>query len=1101
MTAPAPATDPAAVRAFLTMVHGVAANALKGADRPGVLQLVRIHPADESVLTRRYPIGDVDTMTAHAVMDAEAGFNLYIEGRTVSETASGRGKAADTRAVFAFVSDADADKGKAGSLGVQPSFVVETSPGNEHQWLALDRALTADQAQPIGAAIRAAAGSDGDTGVITQPYRVAGTPNYPGKRKLARGRVATPTRLLEHTGRVWTADELRAAFPAVEKPSAYVAGPRQTGTSGITSSRVVRIVAEEGDDRSARFHAAVQAALADGLTIDDLEEVMRQHPTGCAGKYLEPSDRLRREIERSWDKAEARAAEVRQAAEKPAFEDAAQPVALARQAVETRIQSFIEAANAWRLAGDEEAEPPVHAVAVSTGTGKTRITARSLADYIISRRTDRRPAKPILYVVPRHRLGDEIAAQFDGYGITAKVFRGREADDPTNPGNTMCDDVEAVKIALSLGLGVQKACCRSKDAKTGATHICPFYLTCSYQAQMREKPEVWIVAHQMLFQGQTALGKVEMVVVDESFWQTGVRIPNTGLTLDEVAAFLPFGSPKSDTLLNDIESYRKRLARALRLQDGPGGVLRANLVEANLTPETCSTAISLEWRLKEPTPIYPGMPQAERRLAARAAAKTKHVRSFVALWKAARDVLNDEEVTVSGRLYLDTRDDPDGRVLVAKARSVKTVAKQWRRPTLILDATLPPAEILSAFYPQVETAQPIEAAMPHVRVRQILDAPVSATKLKLDDEGAPRRNLRAVRRTILRRFIDNGRAPLLVIVQKAVAGWLRASGLPDGIGVEHFNNVAGLDQYRDVRGLMVIGRALPQPAAVEALAGALTGRQPVLNEGRYPYAGRGIRTRDGSPRGVECAAHPDPAAEACRWQICEGELMQAIGRARGVNRTAGTPLSIDLIANVVLPMAVDEVQPWNPPDEEVEMLIEGVVLDSGADMATVWPLLWPTPEAARKWLSRRPASPSHSVTDPYIIPFFIGIRHAVERFRYQQPGARQKWRTGGYDPAVVPDPRAWLEARLGPLAKFEIISAEPAAQPAPATPLRSADIDPDLAARFRCVVDLPAGPRPVPVKAEIVRWRLPSDDEPIRWPPAIAAILAAPAPAYREAAE
>ncbi|WP_167858773.1 hypothetical protein, partial [Methylobacterium nonmethylotrophicum] len=778
-------------------------------------------------------------------------------------------------------------------------------------------------------------------------------------------------------------------------------------------------------------------------------------------------------------------------------------VRLCDRPVETRIQAFIEAANAWRLAGDEKAEPPVHAVAVSTGVGKTRITARTIADYIISRRADRKPAKPILYVVPRHRLGDEIAAQFDGYGITAKVFRGRQADDPSRPDQKMCDDLEAVEIALSLGETVQKACCKNKNTKNGVTYLCPFFSAFSYQAQLREDPEVWIVAHQMLFQGQSALGKVEMVVVDESFWQTGVRIPHTGLTLDEVAAFLPFGAVKRDTLLNDIESYRGRLARALRLQEGPGGVLRANLVEANLTPETCSTAISLEWRLKEPTPIYPGMPRAERRVAARAAAKAKHVRSFVALWKAARDVLNDETVTVSGRLYLDTRDDPDGRVLVAKARSVRAVAKQWRKPTLLLDATLPPAEILGAFYPQVETASPIEAAMPHVRVRQVLDAPVSATKLKLDDEGAPRRNLLAVRRTILRRFIDNGRAPLLVIAQKGVAGWLRESGLPAAIGVEHFNNVAGLDQYRDVRGLMVIGRALPQPAAVEALAGALTGRQPAVNEGRYPYAGRGIRTRDGSPRGVECAAHPDPAAEACRWQICEGELMQALGRARGVNRTADTPLTIDLIANVVLPLTIDEAQPWNPPDEEVEMLIEGIVLDSAADMSTVWPEIWPTPGAARNWLYRRPASQAHSVTEPYKEGTYIGFCDAVERFRYQQPGARQKWRTGAYDPAVVPDPRAWLEARLGPLAKFEIISAEPAAQPAPAAPLRAADIDPELAARFRCVVDLPAASRPAPVKAEIVRWRLPSDDEPIRWPPAIAAILAstAPAPAYRDAAE
>ncbi|MCJ2011005.1 hypothetical protein [Methylobacterium sp. J-076] len=63
---------------------------------------------------------------------------------------------------------------------------------------------------------------------------------------------------------------------------------------------------------------------------------------------------------------------------------------------------------------------------------------------------------------------------------------------------------------------------------------------------------------------------------------------------------------------------------------------------------------------------------------------------------------------------------------------------------------------------------------------------------------------------------------------------------------------------------------------------------------------RGIRTDAETGTGMECDAHPDPVAEACRWQICEGELLQAIGQARGVNGTAETPLAIDVLANVCL---------------------------------------------------------------------------------------------------------------------------------------------------------------------------------------------------------
>jgi putative DNA primase/helicase len=50
------------------------------------------------------------------------------------------------------------------------------------------------------------------------------------------------------------------------------------------------------------------------MTLDELEEVMRRHPEGCAAKYLENVDRLREELERAWPKAEERMAEKAAAA-------------------------------------------------------------------------------------------------------------------------------------------------------------------------------------------------------------------------------------------------------------------------------------------------------------------------------------------------------------------------------------------------------------------------------------------------------------------------------------------------------------------------------------------------------------------------------------------------------------------------------------------------------------------------------------------------------------------------------------------------------------------------------------------------------------------
>ncbi len=129
MNASAPlVADRRLVRTFLERIHAHAAAAFAGVHQPGMMQLVRIHPANEDTLPFRFAIGEVDLMTDEAVRQANAGFNVYIEARTVAKTASKRGSMADTVGVFSLVNDADHDKGRGGQLAVEPSLVVETSP-------------------------------------------------------------------------------------------------------------------------------------------------------------------------------------------------------------------------------------------------------------------------------------------------------------------------------------------------------------------------------------------------------------------------------------------------------------------------------------------------------------------------------------------------------------------------------------------------------------------------------------------------------------------------------------------------------------------------------------------------------------------------------------------------------------------------------------------------------------------------------------------------------------------------------------------------------------------------------------------------------------
>jgi hypothetical protein len=240
--------------------------------------------------------------------------------------------------------------------------------------------------------------------------------------------------------------------------------------------------------------------------------------------------------------------------------------------------------------------------------------------------------------------------------------------------------------------------------------------------------------------------------------------------------------------------------------------------------------------------------------------------------------------------------------------------------------------------------------------------------------------------------------------------------MPNAIHLEHFNAIAGLDGYRDVRLLITIGRTAPCPFEVEATAGLLSGIEPVKasiqqNGGTwFDRVPRGVRLKSGAGVEVSCDQHPDPLAEAVRWQVCEGELIQAVGRGRGVNRTAETALDIDILADVVLPLEVDRVAEWVAPGKETEMEAEGVRLSSPTDMAKAWPAVWASPEAANQWKKAE-----QRVESLYIDP----SKGKPPCARYQLPGDGQKWKDVWYTPGVIPDMRGWLEARLGPLAGFE----------------------------------------------------------------------------------
>jgi len=657
-------------------------------------------------------------------------------------------------------------------------------------------------------------------------------------------------------------------------------------------------------------------------------------------------------------------------------------VEAARRHFREQVKNFIDPIpNAFTDCDGEVGAPTdrhwASAHRIDTSVGKTSITVEEIA----------RSDKTVVYAVPTRNLADRIARQFAAQGVIAQVWRGMNADDPESPGAEMCLNPDAVELATKVMAPVSTSCCKYKNFK------CEFFERCGYQRQIallkQGKPRVVVVAADILFHEITAIGSPDFVVIDEAFWPKQLR-----------------GIDDEDRLFTSFDKMRKhghgKLADSLSQQQEIGGLQRQySFGYYDLT----KLLIDQYDKVKAGIGLRPGMSKTEiAQLDKHKIAAAIYSRQMIRLLKELRRMHRDWDMEQpSGRVLIEDNEGTRG----IRWRGVAKITKQFRRETLILDATLPDFEILKITHPLVDINSDIRVALPEsVNITQVLGSPTSKRKLDGDDKTVERHR-RSVRRYILRRWKQLGKGRTLVICQKPVEGWMREH-LPDEIELAHFNAIAGLDIYRDVRLLIVVGRPQPGPQGVEAQAATLTGAMPAqmvaAPTAAKPFTWfdpvqRGIRLRDGSGVAVQGDQHPDDFCEAIRWQICEAELVQAIGRARAIWRTDKTPLDIDLVFDTVVPITVGKVLPWNDESLLIETAVEGVMLTSPVDLVKLWPGLWSNEKAAYR-----------TVKDG--VPKLPGF----EQVAYQLGGPKMKERVAYFDLSLILDPAAWLAERLGPLA-------------------------------------------------------------------------------------
>jgi hypothetical protein len=342
----------------------------------------------------------------------------------------------------------------------------------------------------------------------------------------------------------------------------------------------------------------------------------------------------------------------------------------ARQTLEQHIDAFIGTAATWNedQASDSlfiqhwiretDNQPPVHAIRASTGIGKTQGFAARLAQH--RQTTDDK--RPLLYLVPTHRLGEDTAEHFEKENLTARVYRGREAPDPKllkeglpkREQVKMCLNLEQVKLATACGQDVNSACCKNKEQQ------CKFYNDCAYQRQFEgERPDVWLAAHNMLFHPQKLFNDVAGIVIDETYYKHGIRgldaskheEEDKSFTLDDfvVKEGGDFAAPE----YYDYHSGRGYLVDILR--EHPLGGLQRDLLVGKMTPEECTKYHGLEWQTVNSVQIVPQMTDGELSLITEKVPAIRRAKFMAGVWRGLRELLQMPEGTVSGRLVLEKK--------------------------------------------------------------------------------------------------------------------------------------------------------------------------------------------------------------------------------------------------------------------------------------------------------------------------------------------------------------------------------------------------------------------------------------------------------------
>ena len=557
------------------------------------------------------------------------------------------------------------------------------------------------------------------------------------------------------------------------------------------------------------------------------------------------------------------------------------------------------------------------AVLVAAGVGKSEA---AIAE-IIARAQDR-PYR-IAYVVPEHKLADDVCGRFNraAHSEIARVWRGISQPDPTDPSFTMCRRPADSNLVQLAGGEIGSLCGSSKRGS-----LCPHHPeaggACAYLRQRRADPQIWIVPAAMLTKAVPAAMQRKAVEFQVDGRPYAAHPPAFDLLVLDEAPFLSllggFDGDGFHVPLDWLDPAQWEVPVLDNEEPGfvattVGGVLRfaQQAIERlhqvtpafrsgdNIDFQSFETVIHMLWR---------GFEKATKAISPRA--DTPAMAEALAPYIARASMLRGVQRFLTVLAEVGAGTAHPSAIDRSHWNGVRSVRLRWREvihptwidcPLLYLDATAR-LSVAERWLGPITRLADVQAAAPHMRVIQVHDRVFGYSSTIARAGVGSGKAASANQRRIAEVMQVAGRAAGgLLVAPKAMIAEMQAHGLiPGAWDVANFGALRGVDSFRSVSAAIVVSRQLPPPAEVERMTSIIFASDVQTVSDWYPIRASARLMSDGTGRPAEFECHPDERVEAIRWLICEAEVQQAIGRVRGVRRTADDPVLVIVLNGVDL---------------------------------------------------------------------------------------------------------------------------------------------------------------------------------------------------------